>query len=184
MKNNFNKISITMIILFCISFTAGSLFYPSNFFDDLKSGDFKYILKKKKIREWNNENKNKISFDKSRLMCSGHKNDDLLNPVTKDCEFGSIIKNNSDKFISYVVVKIKFINKNNKVVFEDKESLEVSVVPTASKQVIAYFDNKKFRQISKQLKGSWSWKLEFIGAVPEDMTFGFKPSGDPDYNWL
>ncbi len=178
MLNNFKNNRQTMIIIFitCL-LTIPSLSYASSMFDDFKSGEFGNILEKREIRNWNEVNKNKITFDNSKLGCSGYKN---KYERPKDCMFSSTITNNSDEYISYVVVKIEFMNKTTeKVIVEKKETFKMPIIPTATKEIKVYFDNSNFKQIPEQLVDNWAWNFEFLGAIPQDMTFS-----SSDYNWL
>lgn len=157
--------------------TIPSLSYSSSMFDDFKTGEFSSILEKKKIRNWNELNKDKIEFDNSKLGCGGYKGE---YDQPKDCVFSSKITNNSDKVISYIVVNIIISNKKtNNVVVEKKETFNVSIIPTATKEIVVYFNNSNFKQVPKQLANNWTWDFKYIGSIPENMTFY-----TPDYNWL
>lgn len=159
------------LVLVCPTFSSASIF------DEILAGDIEHVLDKREIRKWNQKNKNLVSMENERMGCSGYKQDYL----SKDCRFSSELSNNSNKYISHIVVNIMIFNKStNTIVAESKETFSVSIVPTVTKSIIVFFNNNLFGEAYKQLGDNYSWNYELIGCIPKDMTFDYSDN----YNWL
>jgi hypothetical protein len=148
-------------------------------FDDIMSGDIEHVLDKRKIRKWNQENRKKYKMGgDERMGCGGY----TIGGTQKDCRIQAEFTNNTTEYITHIVVNIKIFNKaTNTLVVQEKETLEVSAMPTVTQKLQVFFDNHLFKEAYKQLGEKYSWNYELVGCVPKDLAYFTYP---PDYNWL
>ncbi|MDY0281144.1 MAG: hypothetical protein RBR35_11355 [Salinivirgaceae bacterium] len=176
----------------CLCFVLIATYAPyssASMFDDIISGDIEHVLDKRKIRKWNQENRKKYKMSgDERMGCGGYtiggeqiygKN---FGGTQMDCVFKAEFTNNTTEYITHIVVNFKILNKaTNTLVVQEKETIEVSAMPTVTQKLQVYFNNHLFKEAYKQLGESYSWNYELVGCVPKDLAYFTYP---PDYNWL
>ena len=161
-KNHHIKQAIK-IILFMFIFNSSYLSHAS-MFDDIVSGGG-HVLDNHKIRKWSQKNLHKILLSNERMRCG-------TGFLSDECTFSVGITNNSRKYLSYIVVKIKIINKTtNTIVAEGKERFSVSVVPTVTKKITERFANSIFNEAYSQLGDNYSWNYDLIGLIPKELVY-------------
>ncbi len=183
-KNNTVSICLCFLLI-----TAYAPYSSASMFDDIMSGDIENVLDKRKIRKWNQENRKKYKMGgDERMGCGGytirghHISGIYVGDTQMDCRFQSEFTNNTTEYITYIIVNIKIFNKATKtLVLQEKETLEVSVMPTVTQKLQVYFNNNLFKEAYKQLGENYSWNYELVGCVPKDLAYFTYP---PDYNWL
>lgn len=181
-----NAVSIWLCFIFITTYAPYSY---ASMFDDLMSGEVEHVLDKRKIRKWNNQNKNKYKIGgDERMSCGGYTIGveqffgQNIGGEQLDCVFKAEFTNNTPAYITHIVVNIKILNKaTNTIVVQEKETFEVSVMPTVTQKLQLYFKNSLFKEAYKQLGENYSWNYELVGCVPKDLAYFTYPR---EYNWL
>jgi hypothetical protein len=156
---------LRMVFCFCL---VGMLSFPPNsfagFFDDLVDGGYGYFVGRKKIKEWNEENKGKFIIRETKLGSN------TSSFSVNSCAFWGEFTNQTKETVDYIVVKIFIYNKSTKEpVIQEKKRLKISVVPTATIQTKIDFYSSQIVEALQQLKNNWTWNYELIGVVPRGM---------------
>ena len=162
----FSYFFIFMSIIISPSSTA-------SLFDDFTSGEFKSMFKKIEIGDWSKANKGNVKMSEERFGCG-----------SVPCVMTGKLTNNTDEFLSQIVIEFKIYNKlTKKLVIKSRELLPISIMPTVSKSFSIKVNNALLAVAYEQLGDNYSWNYELIGVIPEEMSINYYRR-DEEFSWL
>jgi hypothetical protein len=145
----------------------------ASLFDDFTSGEFKSMFKKIEIGRWSKANKANVKISRARFVCP-------FDP----CVMTGKLTNNTDEFLSQIVVEFKIYNKlTKKLVIKSRELLSISIMPTVSKSFRIGVNNALLAVAYEQLGDNYSSNYELIGVIPEEMRITYSRR-DEEFSWL
>jgi len=157
---------VVTLIITPLSYAEKNGFF-STIFNDVTSSGVEGAYDRKKIREWNAQNKDKLVVvdGTETLTCDKSKFSSGF-----ICTFNSQLVNHTDYELTDLVIKIKAFNKkNHHLVTEEIISLPISFFPTVKQSINVDFWSLRIGNARSQLGKSFSWNYELVAYIPKHL---------------